>query len=69
MENKVKPSGNPQHEKKVIVSDSVFLTENEIAELANVGSQYLYLGAMDEGRLSYEGVLKILKRYEELRNT
>jgi hypothetical protein len=42
------------------------LTENQIAELANIGSKHLYLGAMDEGRLSYGGVLEILKRYEEL---
>jgi hypothetical protein len=43
------------------------LTENQIAELANIGSKHLYLGSMDEGRLSYGGVLEILKRYEELR--
>ena len=51
------------------VSGSVYLTENQIAELANIGSQHLYLGAMDEGILSYGGVLEILKRYEELRKT
>ncbi|MFZ1297385.1 MAG: hypothetical protein WAT16_05015 [Saprospiraceae bacterium] len=51
------------------VNGSVYLTENQIAELANIGSQHLYLGAMDEGRLSYGGVLEILKRYEELRKT
>ena len=51
------------------VSGSVYLTENQIAELANIGSQHLYLGVMDEGRLSYGGVLEILKRYEELRKT
>lgn len=41
------------------------LTENQIAILAQIGSQYLYLGHMDEGRLSYGGVLEILKKYEE----
>lgn len=51
------------------VSGSVYLTENQIAELAQIGSQYLYLGEMEEGRLSYGGVLEILKRYEELRKT
>lgn len=53
----------------VSVSGSVYLTENQIAELANIGSNHLYLGAMDEGRLSYGGVLEILKRYEELRKS
>jgi hypothetical protein len=51
------------------VSGSVYLTENQIAELANIGSQHLYLGVMDEGRLSYGGVLEILKKYEEFRKT
>ena len=51
------------------VSGSVYLTENQIAELAQIGSQYLYLGAMDEGRISYGGIIEILKRYEELRKT
>ena len=49
------------------VSGSVYLTENQIAELAQIGSQYLYLGAMDEGRISNGGIIEILKRYEELR--
>jgi hypothetical protein len=43
------------------------LTEKQIDELSHIGSQHLYLGAMDEGRLSSIGVLEILKRYEELR--
>ena len=51
------------------VSGSVYLTENQIAELAQIGSQHLYLGAMDEGRISYGGIMEILKRYEELRKT
>ena len=51
------------------VSGSVYLTENQIAELAQIGSQHLYLGAMDEGRISYGGIMEILKRYEELRET
>lgn len=51
------------------VSGSVYLTENQIAELAGIGSQHLYLGAMDEGRISYGGIMEILKRYEELRKT
>lgn len=51
------------------VSGSVYLTENQIAELAQIGSQHLYLGAMEEGRISYGGIIEILKRYEELRKT
>jgi hypothetical protein len=51
------------------VSGSVYLTENQIAELANIGSQHLYMGAKDEGRISYGGIMEILKRYEELRKT
>ena len=51
------------------VSGSVYLTENQIAELAQIGSQHLYLGSMDEGRISYGGIMEILKRYEELRKT
>ena len=51
------------------VSGSVYLTENQIAELAQIGSQHLYLGVMDEGRISYGGIIEILKRYEELRKT
>ena len=51
------------------VSGSVYLTENQIAELAQIGSQHLYLGAMDEGRISYGGIMEILKRYEEFRKT
>ena len=51
------------------VSGSVYLTENQIAELAQIGSQHLYLGEMDEGRISYGGIMEILKRYEELRET
>lgn len=54
---------------QLLISGSVYLTENQIAELAQIGSQYLYLGAMENGRLSYGGVLEILKRYEELRKT
>lgn len=54
---------------KGAVSGSVYLTENQIAELAQIGSQHLYLGAMDEGRISYGGIMEILKRYEELRKT
>ena len=50
-----------------VVSGSVYLTENQIAELAQIGSQHLYLGAMDEGRISYVGIMEILKRYEEFR--
>ena len=49
------------------VSGSVYLTENQIAELAQIGSKYLYLGEMEEGRISYGGIMEILKRYEELR--
>ena len=49
------------------VSGSVYLTENEIVELAQIGSQHLYLGAMEEGRISYGGIIEILKRYEEFR--
>lgn len=51
------------------ISGSVYLTENQIAELAEIGSQHLYLGAMDEGRISYGGIMEILKKYEELRKT
>ena len=51
------------------VNGSVYLTENQIAELAQIGSHHLYLGAMDEGRISYGGIMEILKRYEELRKT
>jgi hypothetical protein len=69
METNVNNTNEPQHDAKLPVSGSVYLTENQIAELANIGSQHLYLGAMDEGRLSYGGVLEILKRYEELRKT
>lgn len=46
------------------------LTENQIAELAQIGSQHLYLGEMDEGRLSYGGVIEIITKYNEmLQNT
>ena len=51
------------------VSGSVYLTENQIAELAQIGCQHLYLGEMDEGRISYGGIMEILKRYEQLRKT
>ena len=51
------------------VSGSVYLTENKIAELAQIGSQHLYLDAMEEGRISYGGIIEILKKYEELRKT
>lgn len=51
------------------VNGSVYLTENQIAELAQIGSQHLYLGVMEEGRISYVGIIEILKRYEELRKT
>jgi len=51
------------------VSGSVYLTENQVAELANIGSNHLYLVSMDECRLSYGGVLEILKRYDEIRKT
>jgi choline kinase len=43
------------------------MTENQIAELANIGRQYIYLDEADKCRLSHGGVLEILKRYEELR--
>lgn len=48
-------------------SGSVYLDENQIAELAQIGSRHLYLGVMDEGRISYGGIIEILKRYEEFR--
>lgn len=51
------------------VSGSVYLTEDQIAKLAQIGSQHLYLGAMDEGRISYGGITEILKMYEEIRKT
>ena len=51
------------------LSSSIYLTENQIAELAQIGSQHLYLDAMEEGRISYGGIMEILKRYEELRKT
>ena len=50
----------------IIAGGSVCLTENEISELANIGSQHLYTGANDETRLSHGGVVAILERYEEL---
>lgn len=56
-----------QPNKNTNVDGLVFLTENDISELAQIGSQHLYLGEMDEGRLSYGGVLEIIKRYEEIR--
>jgi hypothetical protein len=43
------------------------MTENQIAELANIGRQYIYLDEVDKCRLSHGGVLEIIKRYEELR--
>lgn len=46
------------------VSGSVYLTEIQIAELVQIGSQHLYLGEIDEGRISYVGIMEILKRYE-----
>ncbi len=57
-----------KHTQQQIQNYSV-LTENQIAELASIGSQNLYLDEMDKGRLSYGGVLEIIKRYEELRKT
>lgn len=51
------------------VNGSVYLTENQIAELAQIGSQHLYLYEGEEGRISYGGIMEILKRYEELRKT
>ena len=56
-----------QPNKNTNVDGSAFLTENDISELAQIGSQHLYLGEMDEVRLSYGGVLEIIKRYEEIR--
>ncbi len=49
------------------VGNSVFMTENQIEELANIGSQHLYVGATDEGRLSHGGVLEIIKRYNAIK--
>lgn len=51
------------------VSGSVDLTENQISELAQIGSNHSYLGAMDECRISHGGIMQILKRYEEFRKT
>lgn len=50
-----------------IVSGSVYLTEIQIAELTQIGSQHLYFGVMDEGRITYGGIMEILERYEEFR--
>ena len=60
---------HPDSTNPALLIATVYLTENQIAELAQIGSQYLYLGAMDEGRISYGGIIEILKRYEELRKT
>lgn len=46
---------------------AVSLDEANIAELAQIGSQHLYLGDMDEGKISYGGILEIIKRYEQFR--
>ena len=43
------------------------LTENQIAELAQIGSKYLYLDAMEEGRISYAGIFEIIRAYEKIR--
>lgn len=51
------------------ISGSACLTENQIAELAQIGSQYVYLDAMEKGRISGVGIMEIIKRYENLRKT
>jgi predicted XRE-type DNA-binding protein len=52
------------------LSDTSFeLTESQISELASIGSENIYLGAMDEGRLSYGGVYEIIKKYEEFKSS
>jgi hypothetical protein len=48
-------------------ANSKELTEKEITELAEIGSQYIYLDIMDNGRISYGGVFEIIKRYEAMR--
>lgn len=56
-----------QHATASQQNDLDWLTENQIAELAEIGNRYLYLGVMEEGRISYAGVFEIIKKYEEFR--
>ena len=51
---------------KELENNTTELSENQIAELAQIGSKYLYLGALEEGRISYGGIIEILKRYNEM---
>lgn len=41
------------------------LTEVQITELVNIGSQYLYESVLEEGRISELGVLAIIEKYKE----
>lgn len=50
------------------VSYSIYLTENQIAELAQIGSQHLYAATdNDDPKISYGGILEIIQKYEEFR--
>lgn len=49
------------------VSERFELTEPQITRLANIGNKYLYLDSMDEGAISYGGILEIIKNYEMMR--
>ena len=49
------------------VSERFELTEPQITSLANIGNKYLYLDSMDEGAISYGGIMEIIKNYEMMR--
>ena len=42
------------------------LTEDQLAELADIGSSYTYTGAKNQIYISRGGVLEILKKYEKM---
>lgn len=55
-------------ETEIFITEQVTLTENQIADLSIIASKYLYLGVNDEGRMSYNGIIEVLKKYESIRN-
>jgi hypothetical protein len=49
------------------VSGSLQLSEAQITELAHIGSNYVYEGVMEDGRISELGILEVIKKYEEFK--
>ncbi len=49
--------------------DYINLTEQQLTELSQIGGNYIYEGCNEDLHITAMGVLEILKRYEQIKNS